>query len=127
MGRALYPLNNNKMKKQNKNKGKLWYVITCHHKHVQLGTESSFLIRLVDNLETAKELMQSIYDDAQEGRAFKYGIKFSNPEWKDEEHRTLQVTSDIAVGYAHSITIETYHLSDEWDFNVFSNKPWILE
>lgn len=108
-------------------KKKLWYVITCHHKHVQLGSESTFLTRLVRDLDTAKELMQSIYDDAAAGRVGKYGFKYSDPKWLDEDHLTLQITSTVYVGYIESTTIETFHLSDDWNFNIFSDKSWILE
>ena len=109
-------------------KGKLWYVITCLHKHVQLGEESSHLVRLVKDLETAKELMQSIYDDATVGRLGRFGIKYSDPKLLDEEHYTLQITADINInGWLHSTTTEIYHLSDDWNDNIFSNKSWILE
>ena len=105
---------------------KLWYVITCHHKH-ELGREASFLVRMVETLEEAKELMQGIYDDAAAGREGKFG-KYSDPKWLDESHQTLQITSDINInGWLHSTTIETYHLSDDWESNIFSNKPWILD
>ena len=107
---------------------KLWYVITCHHKHEQLGTECSFLVRLVDNIETARELMQSVYDDAEAGRCGKHGVKYSNPKWLDEEHYTLQIMADINInGWLHSTTTEIYHLSDDWNDNIFSNKSWILD
>jgi hypothetical protein len=105
---------------------KLWYVITCHHKH-ELGREESFLIRMVDKLETAKKLMQGIHDEAKAGRMDTYA-KYSTPKWLDESHRTLQITSDINInGWLHSVTVETYHLSDEWEDNIFSNKTWILD
>lgn len=105
---------------------KLWYVITCHHKH-ELGRESSFLVRLVEDLETAQQLMQSIYDDASANRMGRYA-KYSEPKWLDESHRTLQIKSDINInGWLHSVTIETFHLSDEWEENIFSNKTWILD
>lgn len=105
---------------------KLWYVITCHHKHEQTGRECSFLVRLVEDLETAKKLMQSVYNDAEAGRLGKHGGKYSNPKWIDEKHQTLQVTADINInGWLHSTTTETYHLSDEWESNIFDDKPWI--
>ena len=105
---------------------KLWYVITCHHKH-ELGREESFLIRMVKDLEEAKKLMQSIYDDAANNRMGRYA-KYSDPKWLDENHTTLQITSDISInGWLHSVTIETFHLSDEWESNIFSNKTWILD
>lgn len=107
---------------------KLWYVITCHHKHVQLGSENTFLVRMVDDFQNAKKLMQSIYDDAKEERVAKFGGKYSNPKWLDDKHLRLEVTHDINInGWLHSTTTEVYELSDEWDFNVFDNKPWILD
>lgn len=110
-----------------KNK-KVWYVITCHHKHQQLGEESIFLVRMVKDLKTAEDLMQSIYDHAEKGRVGKHGIKYSDPKWLDEKHLKLQITSDINInGWMHSTTTETYQLTDEWDFNIFNNKPWILD
>lgn len=104
---------------------KLWYVITCHSKFNSTGNEHSSLIRLVDDLATAKELMNSVYEDAEKGRTGRYGIKYSNPKWIDDY--TLQVTSDIQVGWIHNFCTETYHLSDEWNNNIFSNKRWILD
>lgn len=108
---------------------KLWYVITCIHEHVQTNSKSSFLVRLVEDLDSARQLMQSIYDDAKAGRTGRYGIKYSNPEWLDgNKHQTLKVTSDINInGWLHSTTIETFHLSDEWEDNIFSNKTWVLD
>ena len=109
-------------------KKKLWYVITCHHKHVQLGSESTFLTRLVRDLDTAKELMQSIYDDAAAGRVGKHGIKYSDPKWLDDNHYKVQITSDINInGWLHSTTIETFEIHDDWNFNIFSDKSYILE
>ena len=107
---------------------KLWYVITCHHKHVQLNEESTYLVRMVDDLDTARELMQSIYDDAEKGIIGKHGIKYSDPKWLDEKHLKLQITSDINInGWLHSTTTEIYQLSDDWNDNIFSNTSWILD
>lgn len=107
---------------------KLWYVITCHNKHVQTGDECSFLVRLVKDLEEAKKLMQSVYDDAKAGRLSKHGVKYSDPKWLTETHTTLQVTADINInGWLHSTTTEIYQLSDEWDSNIFNNKSWIID
>ena len=107
---------------------KLWYVITCHHKHEQTGEECSFLCRLTSNLETAKKLMQSVYDDAEAGKLGKHGVKYSAPKWLNDKHTTLKVTADINInGWLHSTTTEIYHLSDEWDSNIFDNKPWIID
>ena len=82
---------------------------------------------MVKDLEDAKKLMQSIYDDAAANRMGRYA-KYSDPKWLDENHRTLQIKSDINInGWLHSVTVETYHLSDEWEDNIFSNKTWILD
>lgn len=108
-------------------KRKLLYVITCRHKHVQTGDESSFLVRLVKDLNTAKSLMQSIYDDAESNRVAKFGGRYSSPKWLDDKHLKLQITHDIAVGWMHSTTTEIYELSDEWNFNIINNKPYILD
>ena len=123
-GRAIdNPLNNKTMKQK-----KLWYVITCHQKHEQTGEECSFLCRLTDSLEAAKKLMQSVYDDAEAGRCGRHGVKYTAPKWLNDNHTTLQVTADINInGWLHSITTETYHLSNEWDSNIFDNKPWIID
>lgn len=107
---------------------KLWYVITCLHKHVQLNEESTYLIRMVDDLDTARELMQSIYDDAEKGIIGKHGVKYSDPKWLDEKHLKLQITSDININsWLHSTTTEIYQLSDDWNDNIFSNTSWILD
>ena len=106
----------------------LWYVITCHHKHVQTGNECSFLVRLVKDLDSAKKLIQSVYDDAEAGRTGKHGVRYSDPQWLNEKRTTLQVTADINInGWLHSTTTEVYHLSDEWDSNIFDSKPWIID
>ena len=108
-------------------KGKLWYVITCHHKHVQTESESTFLVRIVKTLDEAKKLMQSIYDDAEAHRTGRLGVEYSDPKWLDENHYQLQVKADINInGWLHSTTIETYDLHDDWNFNIFSNEPYIL-
>lgn len=108
-------------------KKKLWYYITCHHKHVQLGSESTFIVRMVKTLDEAKELMQSIYDDAAKGRVGRMG-KYSDPKWLDEDHYKVQITHDINInGWLHSTTIETFDIHDDWNFNIFSDKSWILE
>ena len=107
---------------------RLLYVITCHHKHVQSGSENTFLIRLVDNRDKAEALMQSIYDDALANRVSKYGGKYSDPKWLDDKHLKVQVTHTIFIGgWLECTTIETYSLGDEWKFNIFSDKLWVLE
>ena len=107
---------------------KLWYVITCTHEHVQTNSKSSFLVRLVKDLDFAKKLMQSIYDDAEKGITGRHGITYSNPKWLDENHLKLQITSDINInGWLHSTTTEIYQLSDDWDNNIFTDSPWILD
>lgn len=109
-------------------KNLLRYVITCHTKHVQLGTEDSFLIRIVNGVEEGDSLLEGLYKDAEQGRTTKFGAKYSNPKWLDEHHKKLQVTADINInGWLHSTSIETYSLHDEWDKNIFSDKCWILE
>lgn len=111
-----------------KPKNLLRYVITCHTKHVQLKDEDSYLIRIVNNLEEAIPLMEGIYRFAEQGRTTKFGAKYSDPKWLDEHHHKLQVTADINInGWLHSTSVETYALHDEWDKNIFNDKPWILE
>ena len=106
---------------------KLWYVITCHQKHEQTGEENTYLMRLTDDLETAQKLMQTTYEDAKEGRHAKFGGFYHQPKWLDDKHRKLQITYDVQVGYTHITYTETYQLNDEWDDNIFDNKPWIIE
>ena len=111
-----------------KKNSKLWYAVTCHHKHLQLETEDTFLVRLVKTLDEAKALLQSAYEDAESNKKSKYGIKYSDPKWLDEEHFTLQLKSDVSInGWLHSTIIETYSIHDEWNFNIFSDKSWLLE
>ena len=111
-----------------KKNSKLWYAITCHHKHLQLEIEETFLVRLVKTLDEAKSLLQGAYEDAESNKKSKYGIEYSDPKWLDEEHFTLQLKSDVSInGWLHSTIIETYSIHDEWNFNIFSNKSWLLE
>lgn len=72
--------------------------------------------------------MQGIYDDAAANRVSKMGGKYSNPKWLDKKHNKIQVTHNICVaGWINITTIETYCLTDEWNFNIFSGKDYILE
>lgn len=108
-------------------KRKLWYVITCHHKHVQTENESTFLVRMVKTLDEAKELLQGVYKDAKSGWSGRFEIDYSDPKWLDDRHLKIQVTADINInGWLHSTTIETYEIHDDWNFNIFDDKPHIL-
>lgn len=103
----------------------LVYTITSHCKYSD-GSEHSFLCRITPNLEFAKKLMQSIYDDAAKNRETRIGT-YSDPVWKDNEHRILEVKNTICAGWMSLVTIETYYLDSEYDKNYLNDKPWILE
>lgn len=103
----------------------LVYTITSHSKYSD-GSERSFICRITPNLEFAKKLMQSIYDDAANHREARIGT-YSDPVWKDDEHRILEVKNTICVGWMSSVTIETFYLGSEFKKNYLSDKPWILE
>lgn len=101
------------------------YTITSHSKYSD-GTERSFLIRITPNLEFARKLMQSIYDDAARKCEMRIGT-YSDPVWKDDGHRVLEVKNTIRIGWSAYVTIETFYLGDELKKNYLSDKPWVLE
>ena len=103
----------------------LMYTITSHSKYSD-GTEYSFICRITPDLEFAKKLMQSIYDDAANHRVTRAGT-YSDPVWKDDEHRVIEVKNTICVGWMTSVTTETFYLGDEWTENYLSDKPYVLE
>lgn len=103
----------------------LMYTITSHSKYSD-GSERSFVCRITPDLEFAKKLMQSIYDDAANHRETRIGT-YSDPVWKDDEHRILEVKNTIRVGWMTSVTTETFYLGDEWAENYLSDKEWVLE
>ena len=103
----------------------LVYTITLHSKYSD-NSEYSYLCRATPDLEFAKKLMQSIYDDAAIHRKTRVGT-YSDPVWKDDEHRILEVKNTIRVGWMSSVTVETYYLSGGYDKNYLSDKPWVLE
>lgn len=103
----------------------IMYTITSHSKYDD-GSEHSFLVRITPDLEFARKLMQSIYDDAERHRETRIAT-YSDPVWKDEEHCILEVKSTIYCGWMKSVTTETFYLGDEYDKNYLSDKPWVLE
>ena len=107
---------------------KLIYYITLHQKHVQSDSENVYIERIVKSPEIAKELMESIYEDAKNESLGKHGTKYSDPKWLNESHTKIQVTTDINInGWLHCTHIQTYELHDDWNTNLYSDKPWVLD
>lgn len=102
---------------------KFVYTITITHIYED-GKIQSFLERICDNYDTAKQLLNSLYDEAFnefEGRHCKY----SDPKWLDDN--TLQVTSTIRCGGIVCKTTEVYSIHSEMEANIYSRKEWIAE
>lgn len=107
---------------------KLVYCITLHQKWVEGDNKGTFIERIVDDFDIAKQLLEGVYKDAEKGRVDKRGIKYTNPKWLNESHTKIQVTADINInGWLHCTHIQTYELHDEWSANLYSDKPWVLE
>lgn len=99
------------------------FTITKHVKYND-GTENCYLERVTPDEQFARELMQSVFDDADKHRDTKFGT-FSNPEWLDAGHDTLRVLCTCYCGYLAVKFIDTYYLSWTWLEDMNSNKIWI--
>lgn len=105
-------------------KEKRLYTITCNSKYND-GTERSYLIRITPDYEFAKNLMQTIYNEAEKNVETKYST-YSDPKWLDDNHRTIQVTNTCHCLGIKQIVTEVYTLNNEWSHNIYSNNDWIL-
>lgn len=88
------------------------------------GEIASYLEAVCDTEAKAKELMEDIYDDAQEEYSDKTGIVYSNPKWLNEEHTKLQLSASTFM--SNLSYTETFFLSWIWKEKVI-NPKWILE
>ena len=104
---------------------RLIYTITVNTEYND-GTQRSYVKRITTDRELAESLMQSVYDDAKEGRSTKVGV-YSNPEWIDEKHTVLKVLCTCYIGYMSIKYPETYSLNREWESRLYSEQTWILE
>lgn len=105
-------------------KKELLYTITCNNKYSD-GKENSYLIRITSDYEFAKNLMQTIYDEAEKNIKTKFGT-YSDPKWLDDNHRTIQVTYTCHCLGVKQVVTEVYTLNDEWSSNIYSKNGWIL-
>ena len=102
----------------------LLYTITCNCKYND-GKERSYLIRITPDYEFAKNLMQTIYDEAEQNVETKIGT-YSDPKWLDDKHRTIQVTNTCHCLGVKQVVTEVYTLNNEWSSNIYSENDWIL-
>lgn len=100
------------------------YTITCNSKYND-GTERSYLMRVTSDYEFAKNLMQTIYDEAEKNVETKFST-YSNPKWLDDNHRTIQITNTCHCLGVKQVVIEVYTLNKEWSSNIYSKNDWIL-
>lgn len=105
-------------------KEEILYTITCNTKRSD-GTERSYLIRITSDYEFAKNLMQTIYDEAEKNIEIKFSTYF-DPKWLDNKHRTIQVTNTCNCFGIKQVFTEVYTLNDEWSSNIYSKNDWIL-
>lgn len=105
-------------------KDKILYTITCNSKYND-GTERSYLIRITPDYEFAKNLMQTIYDEAEKNVETKFST-YSDPKWLDDNHRTIQVTNTCHYLGIKQVVTEVYTLNNEWSSNIYSKNDWIL-
>ena len=105
-------------------KKELLYTITCNSKYND-GKERSYLIRITPDYEFAKNLMQTIYDEAEKNVETKFGT-YSDPKWLDNNHRTIQVTNTCYCFGIKQVVTEVYTLNSDWSFNIYSKDNWIL-
>lgn len=106
------------------NKKTVW-VITFNVKYND-GTEKSYIERITKSKAFARELMQSVYDDALHQRDGRFGTP-SDPQWLDEEHTVLQCNSTIYCGYLRVKSVYTYHLYQEYADNIYSRKCYVID
>lgn len=100
----------------------LKYIITSLQEATNY--KKAFLVCICDTLDYAKELLETLYADAEQGKQGKVG-KISNPKWLDENHTTLQITTTMSAGWITTETTETYYITDEHADNIYSKHPWI--
>lgn len=105
-------------------KEKTLYTITCNSKYND-GTERSYLMRVTSDYEFAKNLMQTIYDEAKKNVETKFST-YSDPKWLDDNHRTIQVTNTCNCFGIKQVVTEVYTLNNEWSSNIYSKNDWIL-
>lgn len=105
-------------------KEKILFTITCNSKYND-GTERSYLMRITSDYEFAKNLMQSIYDEAENNTKNKFST-YSDPKWLDDNHRTIQVTNTCHCLGVKEVVTEVYTLNNEWSSNIYSKNGWIL-
>ena len=102
----------------------LLYTITCNCKYND-GTERSYLMRVTSDYEFAKNLMQSIYDEAENNAETKYST-YSNPKWLDNNHRTIQITNTCHYFGIKQVLTEVYTLNKDCSSDIYSKTGWIL-
>lgn len=100
------------------------YTITCNSKYND-GTERSYLMRVTSDYKFAKNLMQTIYDEAEKNVETNFST-YSDPKWLDDNHRTIQITNTCHCLGVKQVVTEVYTLNNEWSSNVYSKNGWIL-
>ena len=88
------------------------------------GNVESYLEAIVDTESAAKELLQSVFNDASRKFETKHGAVYSNPEWKEEDK--LQVTCTLHAGCITLSYTETFFIGWIWKEKTY-NPKWILE
>lgn len=88
------------------------------------GHTESYLEAIVDTESAAKELLQSVFNDASRRFETKYGAVYSDPEWKGENK--LQVTCTLRAGFVNLSYTETFFIGWVWKEKIY-NPKWILE
>lgn len=86
--------------------------------------QTSYPVRICKDEYFAKELLQSVFDDAKQHCDTKFGT-YSNPIWMNEEKTLLKVDCTCYVGWMKYQTIETYHITPCDNDNLFSKQIWI--
>ena len=85
------------------------------------GNTESYLEAIVDTEREARELLQSVFNDALQKFETKYGAVYSDPEWKGEDK--LQVTCTLRTILSYT---ETFFIGWIWKEKTY-NPKWILE
>lgn len=98
------------------------WIITKNVEYPNNEPSASYPLRICESETFAKELLQSVFDDANKNRWTKFGT-YSNPIWLNDE--TLQVKCTCRIGWMTFQTTETYHITPCDNDNLFSKQIWI--